>query len=268
MTPTTTKKYIVLASGVMMLFVNFIACGSQMYKVSMEGDVDSRNNQAENGETALGIHSSGGWVNLPISIKFGSDLTQGQKEQAVMAMYTWERAVGKRLFNLGSDKQTGDGFPDLYSSLADALNGGYMRNNWGATGKPTVVLATAIWNNSSVEPSKIATADLHYNQEYYVIGDSLSETAAEAREIVDMESLSLHELGHLLGLSHVASDDDPLSIMNPSLFIGEGLTSRKISRGDIERIQSIYGCEGEACDIDTLLTQMELGLTNKTAAAH
>ncbi|MDD9950929.1 MAG: hypothetical protein OXT67_05125, partial [Zetaproteobacteria bacterium] len=50
------------------------------------------------------------------------------------------------------------------------------------------------------------------------------------------------------GLTHVSSEYDPDSIMNPTLFIGEGMANRYLSCGDIERIQLIYGCEGDACD--------------------
>jgi len=76
--------------------------------------------------------------------------------------------------------------------------------------------------------------------------------------VVDMESLALHELGHLLGLGHIPAAVDPYSIMNPSLLIGEGLANRRVSRGDIERIQKIYGCVGKACNIDELFMSMEV----------
>jgi len=89
------------------------------------------------------------------------------------------------------------------------------------------------------------------------MGDSLTARATKDREVVDMESVSLHELGHLLGLSHVEPDHDSDSIMNPSLFIGEGLTSRRLSKQDIMRIQQIYGCEGKACDVEALYQEME-----------
>ena len=110
------------------------------------------------------------------------------------------------------------------------------------------MLATTIWNNG-VDYNHIAKADIRFNQEYYIIGDSLTLSATEDREVVDMQSLALHELGHLLGLAHTSEKVDSLSIMNPSLYIGEGLTSRKLSRDDITRIQTIYGCKGKACDI-------------------
>jgi hypothetical protein len=41
--------------------------------------------------------------------------------------------------------------------------------------------------------------------------------------------------------------------MNPTLFIGEGLSNRRLSEGDIKRVQSIYGCEGIACNVEAVL---------------
>ena len=46
------------------------------------------------------------------------------------------------------------------------------------------------------------------------------------------------------------------SAMNPSLLIGTGLTSRGVSEGDILRIQKIYGCHGEACDMSKVIAKL------------
>jgi hypothetical protein len=70
------------------------------------------------------------------------------------------------------------------------------------------------------------------------------------RELVDMQSLATHELGHLLGLAHVDEKYDSSSIMNPSIFIGEGMAMRSLSVGDIQRIQKIYGCQGSSCNAE------------------
>ena len=103
----------------------------------------------------------------------------------------------------------------------------------------------------------ITTADIRFNFQHYNIGDSFSLIQNDERVVVDMESLALHELGHLLGLAHITAESDPYSIMNPSLLIGEGLSNRKVSRGDIERMQKIYGCAGVACDIDQTFLALE-----------
>ena len=88
-------------------------------------------------------------------------------------------------------------------------------------------------------------------------GDSLNDEAEEDREIVDLWSLALHELGHFIGLAHVSEDVDGFSIMNPTLFIGPGMYNRQLSEGDLNRVQQIYGCEGSACDKEATLAAIE-----------
>jgi hypothetical protein len=260
------RKYLVLFLATTGVFMNFIACGAQMYKVSMENDFpeDKVTVAAKDPQSPYyGIHALRGWVDLPIKFTMSAALAPDQQKGLVDAMKTWERAIGKQLFDFsGQDDRDGDYFPDLYSSLTDFVNGHYKDYNWDKTGKDPIVLATTIWNNNARDSSIISTADIRYNSQHYIIGDSLTLRSESSREVVDMESLALHELGHLLGLAHVSDQIDSFSIMNASLFIGEGLSSRRISRGDILRIQQIYGCYGEACDVDELVRQLEVKLVS------
>lgn len=255
-------KYVAGVAGLIFAFGNFVACGTQLYQISLDDDLDHARVHQANPDynnpksTMYGIHAPNGWQQLPIPIKFGYDMSEDQKVHFLAAVKKWEWAVGKKLFVYAGMHEgvTGDSFDDLYSSLNDSVNGQYLDNNWGKTEKPDYVLATAIWSNGAI-PGVIRTADIRFNHQNYKIGDSLTLRAQNNREVVDMLSLALHELGHLLGLAHVEKEVDPYSIMTPSLFIGEGLTSREITRGDIERIQQIYGCEGKACDIDYLIEE-------------
>lgn len=256
-------KYFATLGALIFTFGNFIACGSQMYQVSVHEDVEPRAgaaNQETNDPTSTlyGIHASFGWDKLPIPFRFGDDLNEEQKVHLLAAMKHWETVVGKPLFKYTGTHtgMTGDSFNDLYSSLSDRVNGHYLDTNWAKTGKPDHVLATTIWNNGA-DTRVITDADIRFNNEGYIIGDSLKQKATRDKEVVDMQSLALHELGHLLGLAHISADIDSSSIMNPSLFIGEGLTTRRMSRGDIEKAQVIYGCTGDACDIDNLLEMLE-----------
>lgn len=243
-------------------FANFIACGSMMYQASVEDDYDHErvvkaNPEVKDPESTLyGIHATSGWVELPVVYRFGEKMDSEQRQHLQAAMRLWETAVGKKLFSVEGihQKTTGDSFKDLYSSLDDDINGHYLDDNWGKTKKSESVLATTIWSNA--DQTSIKTADIRFNHEKYVIGDSLLREAKDGKEVVDMQSLALHELGHLLGLAHVDAEVDEYSIMNPTLFIGEGLTSRSLSPGDIERIQTIYGCEGDACDMEKLQKQL------------
>jgi len=259
-------KYGFVVASILFLFANFVACGSQFYQVTMKDDFQEEKLSQEAldpNSQQYGIHALNGWYELPINFRFGQNLNEVQKKALKTAMKSWEDAVGQTLFSYQGIHTgvTGDSFGDLYSSLNDNINGNYLDYNWKKTSKPTVVLATTIWNNLSTDRSQIADADIRFNDENYIIGDSLYMTGTDDKNIVDMESLALHELGHLLGLAHVEADVDPNSIMNPHLYIGEGLTSRKISRGDILRIQKIYGCEGNACDVDQIVENIELNKT-------
>ncbi len=276
-------RYATLMGTVLVLFANFVACGAQLYKVSLEDDMSPPATYAARGNAnqdpdspEYGIHAKDGWTSLPITFVVDAQFTQAEVQQLKAAMKTWERATGLMggMFRFvgAQTSVTGDSFPDLYSSLKDTINGHYSENNWGKLKKPSEVLATTIWKNPPENLDAIATADIRYNREHFLIGDSFALKAQGTREVVDLESLALHELGHFLGLTHTSKTDDSLSIMNPHLFIGEGLASRKLSKGDIVRIQKIYGCSGVACDVDALFAAMELGdetfLASQDLGAH
>ena len=258
-----------------LLFGNFIACGAKMYQVSLDGDLQNRrtlgNELTPNGDNQAlsaseqvypGIHAPGGWVEVPIKYKFSEQLNESQRQGLASAMKTWEQAVGKKLFDfVGYDQKSGDDFKDLFSSLNDRVNGYYEDYDWDKTNKSNVVLATTIWENPVDDIYSIANADIRFNSQHFIIGDSFILEAEPSKEVVDMETLALHELGHLLGLGHIPEEIDQYSIMNPSIFIGEGLANRKISRLDIDRIQRIYGCEGQSCDADAIFEMLETAQT-------
>lgn len=250
-------RYLLIAGSITAAFANFIACGAQFYKVSLKDDHSQKDgvqlaNSFDPESPEFGLHAPKGWRNLPIRYKTDPTMPILQFEALSAAITTWEVATGKKLFHYDGKHagRTGDSFPDLYSSLRDGLNGQYNDANWGKTGKSRMVLATTIWNNPGNAYQTIDAADIRYNSEVYFITDALTQKTIDDREVVDMQSLATHELGHLLGLAHVDEKYDGSSIMNPSIFIGEGMAMRSLSIGDIRRIQKIYGCSGRSCDVE------------------
>lgn len=244
--------YVVGTSAFSTLMGGFVACGAQSYRISVHGEtaetVDRPNTGTSGSNLASGnlpgVHSPSGWKrSLPIRFMTSDEIDPEVVKQLRTAMASWEDAVGKNLFQYdGAEERKGGDFRQLYEPLTDAINGNYFDANWfKSTGKSNSVLATTIWENNSRDRNSITKADIRYNAEYYIFGDSLEEFSEGRRTIVDMESLALHELGHLLGLAHVNEDEDRFSVMNPSLFIGEGMITRRLSRGDITRIRSVYG---------------------------
>lgn len=233
----------------------YVACGAQKYRVPVHGTETevsgARPNTKTSGATAsggsanlFGVHSSKGWArNLPVKFKSSSEIPEPVVKELRSAMAIWESAVGKTLFVYdGIEDRKGSAFKELYEPLNDTINSHYFDFNWAkATGKSPTVLATTIWENDPKDQATIVKADIRYNAEYYIFGDALKEYSEGKRTIVDMQSLALHEVGHLLGLTHITEKDDRYSVMNPSLFIGEGMMTRRLSEGDIERIRSVYG---------------------------
>lgn len=263
MSTSLALKYGTLIGTTVVLFTNFVACGAQMYQVSLRED----HNPAQVAEGAddpdsqnFGLHAPGGWDNLPIKFRTGYKVEDTQLKGLQSAMKTWEIAVGRTLFAYEGihSNVDGDSFPDLYSSLKDSINGNYLDFAWQKTGKSKEVIATTIWTNNNRNSNKIDSADIRFNEQEYAIGDGYTLKKRGTREVVDMQTLALHELGHLLGLAHVESSNDGSSIMNPKVYIGEGLASRSLSRGDVERIQKIYGCQNASCDLDKTVRQISM----------
>lgn len=263
-------RYTGLLGVVTGMFVTFVACGSQMYKASLQGDTPAltmATNADEAGNPSsptYGIHATEGWTaTLPLHYKTDYTMSADQIKGIKKAISTWETAVGRPLFAYDGVHQStsGDTFPDLYSSLGDMINGLYLDGNWGKTGKAADVLATTIWDNNSNDINQIVTGDLRFDNQNYVFGDALVIKGTDSREVVDIQTLATHELGHLLGLAHISPTVDAGSIMVPSLYIGEGLSDRRVSRGDIERIQKIYGCQGSSCDIDATLAKINVDVS-------
>ena len=85
-----------------------------------------------------------------------------------------------------------------------------------------------------VNTNKIIKADIIFNEEFYNFAYSDPVLATQ----IDFESSLLHELGHFLGLKHVNKNDDPNSIMNPSL--SKGQIKRILSDKDKEIIKNLY----------------------------
>ncbi len=272
-----TTQYAALIAVTTGVFLTFVACGSQFYKVTLDGDsgprttssrTNTQNPQSKGAESRMdsdpksnwyAIHAPGGWVEKPVHYRLDPRMAKAQMEGIQKAMRTWELAVGKNIFAYDGVQASvnGDSFKDLYSSLDDHVNGLYLDNDWAKTGKDHIVLATTIWDNDPSDLEKIMTADMRYNNNDYVFGDSLVIWPEEGREVVDLQTVATHELGHFLGLNHVDAKVDPDSIMVAALYIGQGVTQRTISRDDIRRMHKIYGCSASACDVEATLLKID-----------
>lgn len=184
-----------------------------------------------------GIHAPGGWETQPIVLRFEERVSAPVREGVIKAASTWNNAIG---FELLTFEGTAANFKGtLYGRLDDEISTVGVESHWCRTNKPNLVLGTAIWNNSKSDPTKLTSADLVLNDQYYIIGNSLELKSDGNREVVDAESLALHELGHLLGLTHTPSYAGG-SVMSPNVFIGDGIVSRQLFELDVARVRFLY----------------------------
>jgi hypothetical protein len=118
----------------------------------------------------------------------------------------------------------------------------YYEENWKAsTGKADTTLATTVWENANGS-DRIIKGDVILNGESYKFCDAMDYASmkGETLEIVDAETVLLHEFGHLLGLDHIDAEVDPDSVMHAKTYIGPSMSFRSLSRGDVENIRQVY----------------------------
>ncbi|MCY4380680.1 MAG: matrixin family metalloprotease, partial [Proteobacteria bacterium] len=192
------------------------------------------------------------------------ELPQNLHHHIQLAIHKWELAVGKKLF----EETYFDG--DLATNTDDGFRNQILefrfppteylprtlRNSHVGAMATTMSLSRMNRRTNRLEIRSVLS-DIWYNTAYFQWGDASEMVFDPAMNVSDLEVTTLHELGHVLGLSH---NQDNYSIMNATTNyhvkrLREGgmvLTSpppRFFSRKDIQRIHTLCGCMGEACDV-------------------
>jgi predicted Zn-dependent protease len=183
------------------------------------------------------------WANedFPIKIKIPKSLESevNSSEAFSNAVNAWNSALGFNILELyyeGEDVSTKQQPPynttDFLEGTPFQINSVIFPSEW-LDDADDQVLALTSFSHGQIS-KRIFEADIIFNVENY----SFSTNASGERGKIDLESVLVHELGHLLGLIHIEESEDSQSIMNPTLTTGS--TKRNLSSGDFLRIQEKY----------------------------
>jgi hypothetical protein len=238
-----TKKLFILT----LLSLIIISCGMQKKTVEYDdfyADIDQP------------IVFSEGWgtnYNYPVTVDVSTAITSENSNlisYIQSAVNTWNSAIGRTILQLrtGTVTKTGNDFSSLFLPNNEPFNamyydqisggiGGWVNN----TGKPSSTIAATIYN---FKKNVISKANIRFNRDKYYFGNTATDNTFSGLDVADMQSIALHELGHFLGLGHVASERN--SVMYPTIDVGLNNPPTRKSRiidpscNDIERIRTIY----------------------------
>lgn len=137
------------------------------------------------------------------------------------AMKDWEDALGRPVFTVVT---YGASSPAV--AAQDGTNVIYWMSTWEDDRSSEQARTAVYWTNGMIRE-----ADIKINAKNYRFYDSVSTTSYD----VHLESLLVHELGHVLGLQH---QDAYPSVMSTTL--AANVVRSKVSSKDVESISCEY----------------------------
>lgn len=222
-------------------FIACAACGTQEGRHISDEPAALAATSGASSKPKPVFHSRGGWKSQ-ISLQLSQVAPERIVEGLIASIASWNNAIGRDVI-LYKGRVNAERTGSLYDSLDDDSTIVYYEKSWIATtAKPQTTLATTIWENNANNSELISRGDVILNAETYIFQDSTRPVSEAGRtsDIVDSETVLVHELGHLLGLDHVLISDDAESVMHTHTYIGANMYKRKLSQGDQNNILTIY----------------------------
>ncbi|MFZ4403399.1 MAG: matrixin family metalloprotease [Pseudobdellovibrionaceae bacterium] len=158
---------------------------------------------------------------LPIPLYINNSVPEEYVPIVEKATQAWEKAAGKKLFQIMGRRPSSTPVKDGYSEI-------FYLQTWDQD-KTTEQGRTSVYWVGDL----IYEADIRINQKDFQF--FTAESGASSSQEVDIESLLIHELGHVLGLKHKDSDG---SVM--ATFLPGSVSRNQIATTDVEALKCEY----------------------------
>ena len=167
-----------------------------------------------------------------------ADLDSDGDDPIEQMLKQWNSASSLTMFKVPANTTTNIDPGNLNSFKNDGVLGIYRSDSWFSNVSGQALAVTQYFGyrrniGQSNEYVELYHADIIINYRDYNFS-----TNANSNSDYDLHSVVLHELGHLIGLSHVSSFSTS-SVMQPYLSIFDSV--RTISTYDKNSVQSLYG---------------------------
>jgi hypothetical protein len=165
-----------------------------------------------------------GPIRVSLDNRGSADLSLAQSEQAlVAALNAWQGVSRQNM------KFEYAGTASLHGSSTDGVNSiQWIESGWAYSSHTLAVTRYSYWLE---DPPTLVDADILMN------GDQFRWTTnnADNRSRIDTTQTLIHELGHLLGISHSA-------VANSQMFpYQNGVLSHSVSKDDMAALRFLYG---------------------------
>lgn len=153
---------------------------------------------------------------VPVQLYLHQSFPQSLRPALDSAIQVWESRLGRRLFQV-SDTNIIQG---TAAPKQDGMNVIYLMNTWESDKSSEQARTSIYWLGNHIQEADIRLNDAYFN--FYL------ETPTSSRD-VHMESLLIHELGHVLGLKHKDSGDSVMATYLASLMVRDDIPTDDIT---------------------------------------